>query len=684
MSIKAKMIWLGAFIALIFCVIIGSMYFMTLNEIRGMNDEVGMSAALTGADKTGLYFGQLSAAVGNIAVAVETLWENENMRNPQELAKYMVDFSNANLIEGTLGIYMGFESTGKLADGTGWEPPADYDARKREWYIRAAENRKITFNPPYKDVQTGDVVYTVSVPVYDQNKSLIGVIAFDLKTEPLTKLLMKSRIRSKGYSFVIDSNGTFISSTLPSHAGENITVPSPNIIRELAEAGKTLVSQSKKHGIIDYLYIGASKEVSATPSRRIYHAPSDFGLIFAAVYPQEELSAQVKEITFKLLILGIVSLTIIISTLLIVGSSIVKPLTGISVVLTQYSLLDLRVPKDKDWLFKLSKYKTHMGGMILAAIKLRDAVAMSIESLIKESAATSKTSEALLSLAQEQVQLINRINDSVEEVNKLAKTNIEVLHDLNESSDDIEKVSLDVLARAETGTDTSRTMANLSKGALSQVNEVAHEMELVGDKTRVITSSIDKVGNAVNDIIGFVTTIQNIADQTNLLALNAAIEAARAGEAGRGFAVVAENVRKLAEESNVAAKEVERLISALDNYTKSSQQAVSEAGVLVETVVGNTEKAREGMTGVGELISNVDGIMQEFKNSVARQTELLKRVRKNKEDLSDIMNSLAPIFGEVASAVSAGRLGAEKVENEARQLELGVERAEEMVSSFTL
>ena len=87
------------------------------------------------------------------------------------------------------------------------------------------------------------------------------------------------------------------------------------------------------------------------------------------------------------------------------------------------------------------------------------------------------------------------------------------------------------------------------------------------DSSRAVTEAIDGLADKSKQIGAIVETITGIAEQTNLLALNTAIEAARAGEQGRGFAVVAEEVRKLAEESQEAAAQIARLISAIQVET---------------------------------------------------------------------------------------------------------------------
>ena len=103
--------------------------------------------------------------------------------------------------------------------------------------------------------------------------------------------------------------------------------------------------------------------------------------------------------------------------------------------------------------------------------------------------------------------------------------------------------------------------------------------------------------------------ISDIADQTNLLALNAAIEAARAGEAGRGFAVVADEVRKLAEKTMTATKEVEGSIRAIQDSSKVSIDSVARAKVSVER---STELA--GMS--GETLQRIVRLVEEASTQI--------------------------------------------------------------------
>ena len=100
-------------------------------------------------------------------------------------------------------------------------------------------------------------------------------------------------------------------------------------------------------------------------------------------------------------------------------------------------------------------------------------------------------------------------------------------------------------------------------GGLVAAGEASAAMRGLAESASGVTGAIETLAAKSEKIGGIVTTITGLAEQTNLLALNAAIEAARAGEQGKGFAVVAEEVRKLAEESQVAAQTIGSLVHEL-------------------------------------------------------------------------------------------------------------------------
>lgn len=105
--------------------------------------------------------------------------------------------------------------------------------------------------------------------------------------------------------------------------------------------------------------------------------------------------------------------------------------------------------------------------------------------------------------------------------------------------------------------------AMASRCEQSSVETLIASVEQIGQETRVIAGNIESFGQQFGSIDGILGVIKGIAQQTNLLALNAAIEAARAGEAGRGFAVVADEVRKLADQSATAAKDIAEIVAAI-------------------------------------------------------------------------------------------------------------------------
>ena len=160
--------------------------------------------------------------------------------------------------------------------------------------------------------------------------------------------------------------------------------------------------------------------------------------------------------------------------------------------------------------------------------------------------------------------------------------------------------------------------ANLAREhALHGESIVRQSVTAIGEvqsDTRYLKTNMESLGHQAESIGTILTVISDIADQTNLLALNAAIEAARAGEAGRGFAVVADEVRKLAESTMNATKEVGEAISGIQQSARESIEAAERTSTELNDTVILVEKSGESLV---EIVQDVAAVADQVRSIAA-------------------------------------------------------------------
>ncbi|GAB6180013.1 methyl-accepting chemotaxis protein [Desulfotomaculum defluvii] len=217
-----------------------------------------------------------------------------------------------------------------------------------------------------------------------------------------------------------------------------------------------------------------------------------------------------------------------------------------------------------------------------------------------------------------------------------------------------QEVSANVHGIAGLTTELAATAENQAANA-NGASAVSKEAELVaregGQSVQAVITKMQSISSTVNEstlvmsklseqskrIGQIIEAITGIADQTNLLALNAAIEAARAGEHGRGFAVVAEEVRKLAEKSAVAAKEISDIVGEI---RVDIEQAVSSMDV-------GAREVNEGVL----VVEKAGNSLQEIVERVVNSSQYISEISVATEQTSDATQELAQSTDQVNSAV---------------------------------
>jgi methyl-accepting chemotaxis protein len=204
-------------------------------------------------------------------------------------------------------------------------------------------------------------------------------------------------------------------------------------------------------------------------------------------------------------------------------------------------------------------------------------------------------------------------------------------------------------SKAAGTTDGARSQADRGADIVSQAMA---RIEAVRQQALTLKADMGTLGEqatAIGDIIG---VINDIADQTNLLALNAAIEAARAGEAGRGFAVVADEVRKLAEKTMTATKEVGAAISGIQQGTRRNIGNVERA---VDVIGEATDKARESGEALGEIVGMVDAASDQVRaiaTATEEQSATTEEISRSIEEINVISAETSTSMAEAGQAVA--------------------------------
>ncbi len=203
---------------------------------------------------------------------------------------------------------------------------------------------------------------------------------------------------------------------------------------------------------------------------------------------------------------------------------------------------------------------------------------------------------------------------------------------------------------SEKAASASQAAAEAARRGGQVAGETLSTMRSIAESTQAVASRITELGKSSEQIGKIVAVIDDIADQTNLLALNAAIEAARAGEQGRGFAVVADEVRKLAERTTKATKEIASMIESIQVETKNAVQAMEKGSREVQVGVEKTTASGAALEEIIKVSEQVGDMISQIATAAVEQSSASEQINANVSQISSSTHESSATAEQMAKA----------------------------------
>ncbi len=313
--------------------------------------------------------------------------------------------------------------------------------------------------------------------------------------------------------------------------------------------------------------------------------------------------------------------------------------------------------------------------------------------------ATEQSGRASSEIAQGSERLANSAGEAAAIVERLEASAVRVLEESRRQADSVADADASLQDAATAVGEVAAAAQNAAATAAEgrrRVEEIAAANRRIRDQVGASASQVRELDEASQQIGAIVQSIEQIAEQTNLLALNAAIEAARAGEHGRGFAVVAEEVRKLAEQSSAATKEIAALIENVRSNVGRTVEAIGQTAPLVqesdalsaqaagslEEIAASTAQVAARAEGVAQTALLVAQAMRAVREAAQRNVSELGAMKDGAQEVASAIQGVAAVSEETAASAEEMSATAEEVSASAGELAAMAEQLNEIVSRF--
>jgi methyl-accepting chemotaxis protein len=395
------------------------------------------------------------------------------------------------------------------------------------------------------------------------------------------------------------------------------------------------VSKGNTYRVQSITINGADYVAVYTP---IYQDGKVIGAVFAG-HPSEEVTSFITSKSLTMIGISALILVVVAASAFWTSAHIAKPIVKAEDAIMELANGNLAVHVDDS----VSRRNDEIGDMGKSIDELSGRLRDIVGNIVKITADLNETGEAFSAAAAQSSSASDEVSSAVEDISKGAVSQAEEIENASTQIGYMGQVIEQIVDNVSTLTGTAADMGKSGTESLATIDDLSKSNDKTNQAILEIAEQIKHTDESIKKISSSTALITGIAEQTNLLSLNASIESARAGEAGKGFAVVATEIQKLAVQSNDAALEIQGIIEELLHNSEEMLQQMDDAVVLLREQKEKLDNTKEKVNEVGDGIK----VSKQGTDEIKVNADSCDSSRSN---VVDIITNLSAISQENAAS----------------------------------
>jgi len=509
---------------------------------------------------------------------------------------------------------------------------------------------------------TGKLITICSVPVYDMNNKIAGVLQANIQLDKLSEFV--TELSTGGSSvYVLSRQGTVMAH--------------PNL---------EYVQNQEDFNSLEYVQSGLTGQNMTLRTKNIlgekvivsHHLNELAGWLIVVETPVSvAMNTAYNLLNMSIAVFIIVAVIVGLMGLLL-SQKFTKPLVKVSSIITTIASGEL-----KDFDVKINS-KDEISQLCNNLKTMTHNLRGLIDNIQKVASSLATHSLQLSTTTEEASQSLTQV---VTTINEMAQGNSNQAEMVQGATNAIAKVN-NIVSEATTKTEIAADKANeslaLAKEGQKALERQSQKIEENNKYTKAVDESIHQLATMADEIRNIIGAINSISDQTNLLALNASIEAARAGDAGKGFAVVAEEIRKLAEQSSNSTKKIEEIVNGINDRVNETVNNMNQARESVLVMESSAEDTKESFARIFASITELAQIAHDVSASLAEINNQTNEITDQSTNISAVVEQASASMQEISASSEEQLASMESIAQSSGQLEKVAQELLTQVTKFKL